>query len=101
MFKWILKLFKKREVVYCKDCRWCFPAYEQEGRKDIDNPIWYFAKCLSPHHFNKAKKEYHDLILVADGELKAVETGKEQEYCMLSRKYMCGSRGRWFESKGD
>ena len=103
MFKWLKNLFKKREVVYCKDCRWCEPAMDQKDRTDVDNPIWLGAACKSPNNV-ETKEEDTKLILVADGELKK-ETKIEPifNFCFSLRNTVvfdiCGPKGKWFEPK--
>jgi len=102
MFKWLKKIFKKREVVYCKDCRWCKPAMGQKSRIDVNNPIWRYAECKSPKNKEKIKstREYKELILVADGDLKEdIKYRPIWVFCSTLRRFDCGKKGKWFEAK--
>ena len=104
MFKWLNK-FRKQETVYCKDCKWCKPAMEFVHRTDIDYPIWYWAKCLSPKNVKVEKyRKNKDLILVANEEIKLTRKLECRcKYCFILRNStmpdVCGPKGKWFEPK--
>jgi len=108
MIKWLINLFKKKEVLFCKECRWCVTG--KPGNGITDNPKWAFAKCISPSNFEKPEKlEDHHLFLVGDGDLNLseleleleLEPKRKSKYCEYARaySYYCGKKGRWFEQK--
>jgi len=99
MFQWVKNLFKDKETVFCKDCRWCIPRSDLQSTPHDQNPKWEFAKCESPLNFEEEKKlEDHKLYLVGDGDLDIAEPKRIVKYCEFARSsHACGKKGRWFE----
>jgi len=106
MFKWLKNLFKNKEIIFCKDCRWCIPSTNTPTPLEL-NPKWEYAKCNSPLNLKKEKLETHKLYthklyLVGDGELNRPKR-KRITYCSILRDISgiygggCGKKGRWFE----